>query len=327
MLNLFHFADTDDPSLAVLTQVADASDCDTRSAYYRSIVPELESQQANLAVATICLRAINAFESEEAGSMSGDERPSWLKDLWYKAFRNFTSIGSFDEAYTTMMAMPSRALQLDALRHLVAVMCEEGAAGILLKYAFVGMQEDLEKCLSFRARNAYPLAQPDYYKILHAWQCLMNDYRGGKHVWLVPLQYGANLTPALAAATMYQRAKRLGALPLEGGFAVDILTAQCQSYLVAINVLELQTPEKRFIMVGTEEAPKQKKVSRRATLGGICADAFVQRKRLRMMDAKLQDPGMITLEAIKRDYTLTLARLYLSRDFPELTGTGTAPSL
>lgn len=112
--------------------------------------------------------------------MSVDERPSWLKDLWYKAFRNFTSIAAFDQAYTTMMGMPSRALQLDALRHLVAVMCEEGAAGVLLKYAFVGMQDELEKCLAFRARNAYPLAQPDYYKILHAWQCLVNDYRGGK---------------------------------------------------------------------------------------------------------------------------------------------------
>lgn len=143
------------------------------------MVPEFEAQQASLAIATTCLRAIQAYETEEASSMSVDERPSWLKDLWYKAFRNFTSIGAFDEAYTTMMGMPSRALQLDALRHLVAVMCEEGAAGVLLKYAFVGMQDELEKCLSFRARNAYPLAQPDYYKILHAWQCLMNDYRGG----------------------------------------------------------------------------------------------------------------------------------------------------
>ena len=43
---------------------------------------------------------------------------------------------------------------------------------------------------------------------------------------------------------------------------------------------------------------------------------------MRLMDAKLQDPAMITLEAIKREYTLTLARLQLSRDFPELTGTG-----
>lgn len=42
------------------------------------------------------------------------------------------------------------------------------------------------------------------------------------------------------------------------------------------------------------------------------------------MDAKLQDPAMITLEAVKSEYTLALARLQLSRDFPELTGTGEA---
>lgn len=169
--------DADDTSLATLAQVTDPGNCKSRSAYYRSIVPELEEQQASMAVALTCLRAVNAYEANE---MEADVRPSWVKDLCYKAFRNFTSIGAFDEAYTTMMGMPSRTLQLDALRHLVAVMCEEGAAGVLLKYAFVGMQEELEKCLSFRARNAYPLAQPDYYKILHAWQCLMDDYRGGE---------------------------------------------------------------------------------------------------------------------------------------------------
>jgi hypothetical protein len=173
------FLDTDDSSLAVLSQIANAADCDTRSAYYRSAVPLLEAQQADAAVAAVCLRAITAFQSEE-GDANNDEIPSWLKDLWYKAFRNFATVGAYDDAYTTMMSIPSRNSKLDALRHLVAVMCEEGAAGILLRYAFVGMREDLESCLSFRARNAYPLAQPDYYKLLYAWQCLMNDYRGGE---------------------------------------------------------------------------------------------------------------------------------------------------
>lgn len=65
-----------------------------------------------------------------------------------------------------------------------------------------------------------------------------------------------------AAATMYQRAKRLSVMSMEPGLAMDILTAQCQSYLVAINVLELQAPEKRFIMVETDGAQhSQPKVS------------------------------------------------------------------
>lgn len=124
---------------------------------------------------------------------------------------------------------------------------------------------------------------------------------------------------------MYQRAKRLSTMPLEPGLAVEILTAQCQSYLVAINVLELQAPEKRFIMIEAEGSQKpQSKVSQcdGHTVNYAIDTLLLQRKRLRLMDAKLQDPAMITLEAIKTEYTLTLARLQLSRDFPELTGTG-----
>lgn len=64
-----------------------------------------------------------------------------------------------------------------------------------------------------------------------------------------------------AAATMYQKAKRLRALPLEGGYAIDILTAQCQSYLVAMTILELQASDKRYIMISTEGETKQPKVS------------------------------------------------------------------
>lgn len=67
---------------------------------------------------------------------------------------------------------------------------------------------------------------------------------------------------------MYQRAKRLSALPLEGGFAVEILTAQCQSYLVAINVLELQAPEKRFVLTTLETPPKQHRVSKELKVEG-----------------------------------------------------------
>lgn len=62
---------------------------------------------------------------------------------------------------------------------------------------------------------------------------------------------------------MYQRAKRLSVLPLEPGYAVEILTAQCQSYLVAINVLELQAPEKQFILIENDAAPKEPKVGQR----------------------------------------------------------------
>lgn len=59
--------------------------------------------------------------------------------------------------------------------------------------------------------------------------------------------------------------------------ATDILTVQCQSYLVAINTLVLVQSEKQWILVGKEglkQAPVVSKLRfRRYT--GITADSFL----------------------------------------------------
>lgn len=166
--------------MATLSQIIDAEACDARSAYYRHAVGLLDDGKAFAAIATICLQSLSALEEECTTPVAEEGTPAWAKDLWYKAFRNLTLVGDFDAAYSTLMRMPTNALRLDAMRHLVAVMCDSGNADLLLKYGFVGLQDEFEKCLSFRARNANPLALPDNYKILYAWQCILNDYRGGE---------------------------------------------------------------------------------------------------------------------------------------------------
>jgi hypothetical protein len=70
------------------------------------------------------------------------------------------------------------------------------------------------------------------------------------------------MSSSIAAATMYQRAKRLASLPLDSGLAFDILTTQCQSYLIAINALELQAADKQWILVGAEGTQQSQKVHR-----------------------------------------------------------------
>ena len=55
----------------------------------------------------------------------------------------------------------------------------------------------------------------------------------------------------------------------------------------------------------------------------VCAQATdlvspQTRKRLRMLDAALPDPAIVTIDMIRKDYVLSLAKLQLSRDFPEL---------
>lgn len=53
-------------------------------------------------------------------------------------------------------------------------------ADLLLEWSFVGsLQHSVEKLLAFRARNADPLAEPNYSKVLYAFFIRRGDYRSG----------------------------------------------------------------------------------------------------------------------------------------------------
>jgi hypothetical protein len=66
------------------------------------------------------------------------------------------------------------------LAHLISIMCENGQVDQLTHYSFIGLQGELERNLSFRARNSDPFSHPNYYKILYAYHMSKGDYRNGK---------------------------------------------------------------------------------------------------------------------------------------------------
>ena len=45
---------------------------------------------------------------------------------------------------------------------------------------------------------------------------------------------------------------------------------------------------------------------------------MAQKRKQRIMDAPIPDPAAVTLDMIKKDYVLALARLELAQSFPEL---------
>lgn len=159
----------------------------------------------------------------------------------------------------------------ECLRQLVAVMCESNLVATLLGYSFIGMHAEVIQTLSFRARNSHPLAVPDHYKILFAFHSSRCDYRAGK-LSSPSLMYGAWLIPYLpktAASVMYQKASRLAAA--SGDFAVqEAVTAQCQSYLVAMDALALMAEDKQFILVDVDGQKAAKPVS-----PAICCSAGI----------------------------------------------------
>lgn len=59
-------------------------------------------------------------------------------------------------------------------------MCEEGAVERLMSYNFVGVHDEVEESLSFKVRNADPLARPLYSRILYTWHITRGDYRKGQ---------------------------------------------------------------------------------------------------------------------------------------------------
>lgn len=60
-------------------------------------------------------------------------------------------------------------------------MCEENAVEKLVAFEFVGISNEVEAVLAFKARNADPRLRPCYSRILYTWYIRRGDYRNGPH--------------------------------------------------------------------------------------------------------------------------------------------------
>ncbi len=97
--------------------------------------------------------------------------------MWFKIFRCQLALGDFEAAYATVMATPYEDVRKDCLRNLVSLMCEEGHIQPLLHFTFPGLQSDVEKTLSFKARNSDPLSVPNYYSVLYSYHVFRGDLK------------------------------------------------------------------------------------------------------------------------------------------------------
>ena len=280
--------------------------------YYAHVVGLLGAREADAAVAKFAGLAIEAFEDEDVTDEAIE------KDLWLKRFRSEASLGAYEAAYTTLMATPyldtsvelapslltrialltrlhclvSSNSKSTCLAHLISVMCETGAAGQLLSFAFVGLQPELERHLAFRARNSDPRAEPNYFKILYAYHVTKGDHRS-------------------AAATMFAQGRRIGDLTARPGEARELARLQCQSLLAAANALALVDKKHAWVAVAAAEE----------------GDGRGKRRKLayHIPDQEYQPATgpaeVVELEDVRREYTIALARLHLAAKFPEVERT------
>ncbi|KPV78594.1 uncharacterized protein RHOBADRAFT_33298 [Rhodotorula graminis WP1] len=256
--------------------------------YYIHVVGLFASTPFDAAVASFAQLALDALEAEGVKDEVAE------MDLWTKLFRSFAALGQYDLAYQVVMSVPYHETQMTCLAHLISVVCENGAAALLTTYSFSGLEAELERNLSFRARNSDPLAQPNYYKVLYAYHVAKGDFRS-------------------AGTVMFQQGRRLGELGARQGSFHDIVKLQCQSYLAATNALALVAKDHAWIAVMSsddgERGNKRRKVAQL-----IPEDEYDPAVASRPLE-------VLELTDVRKEYCLALARLQLADEFPELERT------
>ncbi|KAF8266642.1 nucleoporin Nup120/160-domain-containing protein [Lactarius quietus] len=222
--------------------------------------------------------------------------PDWnTTDLWNAVIKGATDLGYWDNAYAALMSTPHELLRRDCAQHLVHRMCEEHAIGRLMSFNFIGITDEVESALSFKARNADPRVQPFYSRILYTWYVTHGDYRN-------------------AALAMYQRARKLAAL----SNAIDttqyfaLVEQQLEALIISSNALALLDQKDAWIvlpLVPEWPGARPSERKRRKLTKHIPEDKFAGGKR---------DFEMVKRSDMVAEYTLLNARLDLVRKDPDL---------
>ncbi|EGG04854.1 uncharacterized protein MELLADRAFT_88522 [Melampsora larici-populina 98AG31] len=278
--------------------------------YYEYIVSILEPFGVDLAITRFCQLALNCTDDDdEEEEDSNEEQERRSVELWNKMFKGFVNLRMWEDAYQALVSVPSTEVKHNCLRTLVSSMCEANEVDQLLRFSFLGLQNEFERTISFRARNSDPMSTPNYYQVLYAYHITKGDCRS-------------------AGMAMYQHGKRVGEVTMKGagGDAYQcLMTQQCQSYLAAINALSLVPAKHAWIPLACPkpqiEAPTAYPST--STIEPISKHTHLPRKRRRMtyyvpeseFSKHTVDLEILTLSDLRKEYTLSLSRLELSNQF------------
>ncbi|KAI0307403.1 nucleoporin Nup120/160-domain-containing protein [Multifurca ochricompacta] len=219
-------------------------------------------------------------------------------DLWSTVIRGATDLGYWDDAYAALMSTPHDVLRRDCAQHLVHRMCEEHVIERLMSFNFVGIVDEVEASLSFKARNADPRVQPFYSRILYTWYVTHGDYRN-------------------AALAMYQRARKLAVLgnTNEPTQYFALAEQQLEALVISSNALALLDQRDAWItfpLAPEGQGTRQLERKRRKLTKHIPEDKFSGGKR---------DLEIVKLSDVIAEYTFLSAQLDLVRKDPELLRT------
>ncbi|THH33738.1 hypothetical protein EUX98_g479 [Antrodiella citrinella] len=209
--------------------------------------------------------------------------------LWSTVIKGLTEVGLYDDAYKALISSPYEKLKQDCVPSLVYRMCEEHAVDRLIGFNFVGLNDEVEDCLSFKARNAEPRVRPFYSMILYTWYISRNDYRS-------------------AALIMYQRARKLAGFTSDPADFHALADLQLEAYAVSINALSLVDPNSAWFVLPAVEGSDREPRKRQKVTRFIPEEKFADRSR---------EVEVVELSDIKHEYSLLVAQVELIRLQPQ----------
>lgn len=265
-----------------------------------------------------CLPQVARFAAlalSYASAAKDIERKYKVRELHLALFRSHVEMEEFADAYFHLLAIPFDDLQRESLRTLISIMCEQGRVEEMLSFNFAGLQAELERTLSFKARNSDPLLEGiNYYHILYAFHVRRGDLKSaGATMW----QMGLRIRDMYRRKVVQARKAQFSAGVLSASHDEEeqrqlqvyaISEAEC--YLSSINALSLINEENAWFAheVSDGEDDILTKIES-ARLTSFLPSASFQSKTREIRIVHVQD--------VRIRYRLLLAQLELVSLYPD----------
>ncbi|CAO1614418.1 unnamed protein product [Parajaminaea phylloscopi] len=296
--------------------------------YWRHIADLFEAVEADEQTAQFAQLAIEAAQSEEQESLAilGS---ATIRDMYFRLFRAHLSLGHFEDCYRVITDSPVGSLRRDCLRMLIPSMCESGCESQLLDFNFAGLQQEVERNLSFKARNSDPTANPPYFYILYSYHMRRADYKSAGAVMYQQAHKLADLHHRIAAPSMAVRSKGSSLAFETVDRFVELSVLQARSLLAAINALALLDVDNAWFAdavtasTGNTASLADDEESRGLGQTRVCGSkklsSYIPAQHWQSGSKEIR---IVQQDDIRHEYRLVLARLEVVQLYPELANAG-----
>eukprot|EP00028_Trichosphaerium_sp_Am-I-7-wt_P014020 CAMPEP_0168508906 /NCGR_PEP_ID=MMETSP0405-20121227/419_1 /TAXON_ID=498012 /ORGANISM="Trichosphaerium sp, Strain Am-I-7 wt" /LENGTH=663 /DNA_ID=CAMNT_0008526183 /DNA_START=166 /DNA_END=2158 /DNA_ORIENTATION=+ len=209
-----------------------------------------------------------------------------LTQLWTIIFLRQLELGEYDDAYIAINA--NKAMCAERLRRFLVVMAEKGEWRKMIRYPFLGMEDQVHKELLMRSRNSDVSERPNFYHILYSFHSVRGNYRQ-------------------AASAMYEYADRCSIETHMLG--IESMERQSQGLVSAISALSLARDDFAYVLM----RPRDTLIMKRPV--SPKRKYYAGKEYMAELDATKFTPGVvvITIDEIRRKQLIVSCSIKLAK--------------